>query len=80
MKAGNLPFPDLEGLYDLLHVTGLYIVHTLFTGIRYDHEVDLSLQITHPAQERLATPPGSTSPTLFEQWCGYFYVPQEPDK
>ena len=30
--------------------------------------------------ERLATPPGSTSPTLFEQWCGFFYVPQEPDK
>ena len=21
-----------------------------------------------------------TSPTLFEQWCGFFYVPQEPDK
>ena len=20
------------------------------------------------------------SPTLFEQWCGFFYVPQEPDK
>ena len=31
--------------------------------------------ITHPAQERLATPPESTSPTLFEQWCGFFYVP-----
>ena len=28
---------------------------------------------------RLATPPGSTSPTLFEQWCGFFYVRQEPD-
>ena len=26
---------------------------------------------------RLTTPPGSTSPTLFEQWCGFFYVPQE---
>ena len=24
----------------------------------------LSLQITHPVQERLATPPGSMSPTL----------------
>ena len=41
---------------------------------------DLSLQIAHPAQERLAIPPGSTSPTLFKQWCGLFYVPQEPDK
>ena len=40
---------------------------------------------THPTHDvndvwRLATPPGSTSPTLFEQWCGFFYVPQEPDK
>ena len=39
MKAGNLPFPDLEGLYDLLHVTGLYMVLTLFTGSHYDHKV-----------------------------------------
>ena len=23
---------------------------------------------------------GSTSPTLFEQWCGFFDFPQEPDK
>ena len=29
---------------------------------------------------RLSTTPGFTSPTLFEQWCGSFYVPQEPDK
>ena len=29
---------------------------------------------------RLTTTPGSTSPTLFEQCCGFFYVPQEPDK
>ena len=29
---------------------------------------------------RLTTTPGSTSPTLFEQWCGFFYVPQKPDK
>ena len=28
----------------------------------------------------LSTPPGSTSPTLFEQCCGFFYVPQERDK
>ena len=26
---------------------------------------------------RLATPPGSMTPTLFEQLCGFFYVPQE---
>ena len=24
--------------------------------------------------------PQPPSPTLFEQWCGSFYVPQEPDK
>ena len=29
---------------------------------------------------RLTTTPGSTPPTLFEQWCGFFYVPQEPGK
>ena len=33
----------------------------------------------HPLQ-RLTTPPRSTSPTLFEQRCGFFYVPQEPDE
>ena len=40
---------------------------------------DLSLQIPLPNQERLATPLRSTSFALFEQWCGFFYVPQEPD-
>ena len=29
---------------------------------------------------RLTSTSGSTSPTLFEQWWGFFYVPQEPDK
>ena len=38
---------------------------------------DLSLQIIHPSQKGLATLLGSTSPTLFEQWCGFFYVQQE---
>ena len=38
--------------------------------------LSVSLQITQPAQERLALPPGSTSPTLFEQWCWFFYIPQ----
>ena len=28
---------------------------------------------------RLTTPPGCTPPALFEQWYGFFYVPQEPD-
>ena len=55
---------------------------TLFTGSHYirhlkmDHEVIPILRsltdITHPAQERLATPTGSTFPDLpcFEQLCG----------
>ena len=34
--------------------------------------LSMFLQITHPAQKRLATPLGSTFPTLFEQWCGFF--------
>ena len=47
--------------------------------------VHLWAYCTHPTHDandvwRLATPPPSTSPTLFEQWCGFFYVPQEPDK
>ena len=54
--------------------------------LKEDHEVitplhkDLSLQVTHPAQERLATPPGSMSPTLFKQWWRFFHVPQELDE
>ena len=40
---------------------------------------------THPTHDvtdvwRLATPPGCMFPTLLEQCCGFFYVPQEPDK
>ena len=50
------------------------------THNRAGFQLSVSLQITNPAQERLATPPRSTSPTLFEQWCRFFYVPQEPDK
>ena len=38
---------------------------------------------THPPQERVATPLGSMSLSLLEQWCGFwFYVAlmEEPDK
>ena len=50
--------------------------------------VHLWAYCTHPTHDRcewcdvrrLTTTQGSTSPTLFEQWCGFFYVPQEPDK
>ena len=30
-----------------------------------------------PSPGKVAKKPGSTSPTLFEQWCGFFYVPAE---
>ena len=44
--------------------------------------VHLWAHCTYPTHDvwRLATPPGSEFPTLFEQWCGFFYIPQEPDK
>ena len=47
--------------------------------------VHLWAYCTHPTHDvndvwRLATPPGSESPTLFEQWCRFFYIPQEPDE
>ena len=52
--------------------------------LKYDHEVICILRslltANTPTQERLATLPVTTSPTLFEQWCGFFYVRQEPDK
>ena len=46
--------------------------------------VHLWAYCTHPTHNvndvwRLVTPPGSTSPTLFEQWCGFFYVSRESD-
>ena len=45
--------------------------------------VHLWAYCTHPTHDvndlwRLTTTPGSTSPALFEQRCGFFYVPQEP--
>ena len=40
---------------------------------------DPRIKISHPAQERLAMPPGCTFPILFEQWGGFFYVLQEPE-
>ena len=58
-------------------------------SIQERHWLPLSVHLwahrTHPTHDvndvwRLATPPGSGSPTLFEQWCGFFYIPQEPDK
>ena len=49
--------------------------------------VHLWAYCTHPAHEvndvtceSWPQHRGSTSPTLFEQWCEFFYVAQEPDK
>ena len=57
----------------------------IMTDLKEDYEVipvsrSLLTAEPNPAQERFATTPGSTTPTLFKQWCGFFYVPQEPDK
>ena len=90
--AGSAKTAELPRL--LMFLFWLYIstidvnIYRLFTGSRYDtwrtimrlSLYYLSLHITHPAQERLATLSGSTSPTLLEQWFGFFYVPQEPNK
>ena len=46
--------------------------------LKEDHEV-IPILRSLPAKERLATPPGSTTPTFLEQY-GFFYAPQEPDK
>ena len=68
--------------------TGIFYYYFLFNHFYHmgwntaeqGSNLSMFLQITHPAQKRLATPLGSTSPTLFEQWCEFFYVPQESDK
>ena len=46
---------------------------------------ELTVQPIQPVTDvtdmwRLATAPGSTSSTLFEQWFGFFFLPQELDK
>ena len=33
-----------------------------------------------PSPRKVGTSPRSTSPTLFEQWCGFFNVPQESEQ
>ena len=65
---------------------------SLYISIQRHHWQLLSVhfELTVPTQPmmwmmwcvvwRLTTPAGSTSPTLFKQWCRFFYVPQEPDK
>ena len=50
-----------------------------FTGSHYDSWRTI-MRLSLSAQEKLATLPGSTSSTLFEQWCGFFYVPKDVDK
>ena len=79
----NVPFSDyLSVQLTSTNIDCLQVAITTPEGRSwgYPYIKDLSLRITHPAQERLATPSGSTSPTLLEQWFGFFYVPQEPNK
>ena len=68
-----------------VHMIFIYLITSTIwcrthSRVGFQFTVSVSLKITHPAKERMATPLGSTSPTLFEQWCGFFYIPQEPDK
>ena len=42
---------------------------------RTNVQIDINPFINHPAHERLYTPP-----TLYEQQCGFFYVPQESEQ
>ena len=78
---GKMPW-SLIKFFIYLFIFIYLITSTIWcrTHNRAGFQLSVSLQITNPAQERLATPPRSTSPTLFEQWCRFFYVPQEPDK
>ena len=66
-------FSELISLHFLKHdIHCLQVaITTLKEGQEVIHILDLSLQITHQSQERLATPPGSMSLTLLEQWCGF---------
>ena len=69
-----------------LHKLNVYSVYLITSPYGVEHitergsNLSMFLPITYPTQERLATPPRSTPPTLFKQWRGFFYVPQEPDK
>ena len=78
---GKMPW-SLIKFFIYLFIFIYLITSTIWcrTHNRTGFQLSVSLQITNPAQERLATSPRSTSPTLFEQWCRFFYVPQEPDK
>ena len=42
--------------------------------------LSMFLQRTHPALEEVGHTTGVYTPTLFEQWCDFFYITQESDK
>ena len=67
-SGGNEPFMYIH--------TVLQVAITTLEGRSWAYPfIKIPLTDTHPAYERLATPSGSTFPSLFEQWCGFFYVP-----
>ena len=62
-------------------------MHSLQVAIlllKEDHEVIPILRSplidNPPSPAKVGHTPGVYVPALFEQWCGFFYVPQEPDK
>ena len=65
-------------------------IHTLFRGGHYDSWQGIMtdaipilkslLTENPPSPGKVGHTPGSTSPTLFKQRWGFFYIPKEPDK
>ena len=64
---------------DKIHIHTFIHSLQVFKTPEEDYEVIPILKsLTPPSPGKLATFPGS--PTLFEQWYGFFYVPKGPDK
>ena len=78
---GKMPW-SLIKFFLYLFIFIYVITSTIWCGTHNRARLQFKCVLTDnpPSPGKLATPPGSKSPTLFEQWCGFFYVPQEPDK
>ena len=72
-------------IHVIIYQTYMHRVQVAITTPEGDHEVIpilRSLLRDNPPStgKPLATPLGFRSRTIFEQWCGFFYVPKEPDQ
>ena len=62
-------------LINVITSTALRVIHN-----RVGSSLSVScLRNNPPSPGELGTSPGSLYPTFFEQWCRFFYIPQEPD-